>query len=205
MTEKPDDICTRPEWPTASPTDPLVAPLQPSTVYRCASPEEAAGLLSGELPGYVYSRDGHPNAAQLAAKGAELHGTERATVTGSGMAALALAMLSQLNAGDHVLVSHALYGRSLRLFTTQGPRLGLTTSVVDTSDLAAVKKAIQPTTRMIVVETISNPLLRVADIGALAEIAHANGAQLLVDNSLASPVVCRPADFGAELVMESIT
>ena len=205
MTPKPDDICPRPDLPPAGVTRPLASPIVPSSVYRCESPEEAAALLAGTTPGFVYARDGHPNAAQLAARCAELHGAQRATVTGSGMAALALAMLSQLQSGDHVVASGSLYGRSLRLFALEAARLGVTTSVVDTCDVAAVAANFTTETRLVVVETISNPLLRVADIAALAEIAHRRGARLLVDNSFASPAVCRPLELGADLVMESIT
>ncbi|MCE9552538.1 MAG: aminotransferase class I/II-fold pyridoxal phosphate-dependent enzyme [Planctomycetes bacterium] len=205
MTPKPDDICPRPDRPVDGVSRPLASPICPSSVYRCESPEEAAALLAGATPGFVYSRDGHPNAAQLADRCAELHGAERATVTGSGMAALALAMLSQLQSGDHVIASSSLYGRSLRLFTLEAVRLGVTTSVVDSCDVAAVAANITDETRLVVVETISNPLLRVADIPALAEVAHRRGARLLVDNSFASPTVCRPLELGADLVMESIT
>ena len=205
MTTKPDDICARPDSPPTGVNRPLASPIVPSSVYRCESPEEAASLLAGTTPGFVYSRDGHPNAAQVADRLGELHGAEQSTVTGSGMAALALAMLSQLEAGDHVVASSSLYGRSLRLFTGEGTRLGVSTSVVDTCDVAAAAANITDTTRLIVVETISNPLLRVADIAALAEVAHKRGARLLVDNSFASPTVCRPLALGADLVMESVT
>lgn len=201
----PDDVCPRPDRPPAGVNRPLASPIVPSSVYRCESPEEAAALLAGELPGFVYSRDGHPNADQLAAKCAELHGAEKSTVTGSGMAALALALLSQLEAGDHVIASRALYGRSLRLFTLEAARLGIITSVVDTSDPAAMQATFTDRTRLVVVETISNPLLRVADLSALADRAHSHGARLLVDNTFASPAVCRPLALGADLVMESIT
>jgi len=200
-----DDICPRPDRPPPGVNRPLASPLAPSSVYRCETPEEASALLAGELPGFVYSRDGHPNGAQVAARCAELHSAEQSTVTGSGMAALALALLSQLDAGDHVIASRALYGRSMRLFTLEAARLGITSSVVDTSDAAAVEASFTDRTRLVVVETISNPLLRVADIATLAEAAHARGAKLLVDNTFASPAVCRPLALGADLVMESVT
>jgi cystathionine beta-lyase/cystathionine gamma-synthase len=205
MPRKPDDICPRPDQTPAGASRALASPLVPSTVYRCESPEEAAALLAHEIPGFVYSRDGHPNAEQLADRLGELHGAEQSTVTGSGMAALALAMLCQLKARDHVVVSNALYGRSLRLLTGEGARLGVATSVVDTCDVASVGANLSDATRLVVVETISNPLLRVADVAALAEVAHQRGARLLVDNSFASPLVCRPLELGADLAMESVT
>jgi cystathionine beta-lyase/cystathionine gamma-synthase len=161
--------------------------------------------LAGEMQGYVYSRDGHPNAELLAEKCRELHGASRAAICGSGMSALAVAALAQLAAGDHLLVSDKLYGRSSQLLTSELGRLGIIGTLVDTNDLKATEAAITPSTRLVVVETITNPLLRVSHLAALAELAHAKGARLLVDNTFASPVLCRPLEFGADLVVESLT
>ncbi|HEV3021011.1 MAG TPA: aminotransferase class I/II-fold pyridoxal phosphate-dependent enzyme [Pirellulales bacterium] len=202
--EKPDDICPRLDPPPQT-TQPASPPIYAASVYRCTSPEHAAKLLAGELPGYVYSRDGHPNADLLAEKCRELHGAERSVVCGSGMSALAVAALSQLAAGDHLLVSNQLYGRSSQLLTSELGRLGITGTLVDTCDLIATAAAFTPATRLVVVETITNPLLRVSDVLALAELAHAKGARLLVDNTFASPVLCRPLSLGADLVVESLT
>lgn len=201
----PDDICPRPDFVPPLDTAPLAPPLYTAAVYRCQSPQQAAGILAGDLPGYVYSRDGHPNADLLAEKCRQLHGAERAIVCGSGMSALAAAALALLEQGDHVVVSNQLYGRSLYLFTHEIGRLGVRSTVVDVCDLAATRAAVQDRTRLIVAETITNPLLRVADLAALAEIAQARGAALLVDNTFAGPLVCRPAALGAELVQESLT
>lgn len=176
-----------------------------SSVYRCDSPDQAGKLLAGEAAGYVYSRDGHPNADQLAERCRELHGAERATVCSSGMAALALAALSHLDQTSHVVVGNQLYGRSLQLFAHELPRFGVQVSVVDTCSLEATAAALRANTRLVVSETIANPLLRVCNIAALAEIAHARGALLLVDNTLATPAVCRPLTLGADLVIESLT
>ena len=162
-------------------------------------------MLAGKIPGYVYQRDGHPNADLLAAKCRELHGSERAAITPSGMAALSVPLLALLKAGDHVVIGSRSYGKSLVLFRDEGQRLGLKVSVVDTCDLAATKAALTSQTKLLVAETIANPLLEVADIATLAEIAHAGGAKLLVDNTFASPIVCRPLALGADLVMESLT
>lgn len=176
-----------------------------ASVYRCDSPEEAEKLLTGELAGYVYSRDGHPNAHLLAQRCGELHRAQWANVCSSGMAALALAAVSHLKQGDHVAVGNQLYGRSLQLFAGELPRFGIETTAVDTCDLEATAAVLRPATRLIVAETITNPLLRVSDIGRLAELAHARGASLLVDNTLATPIVCRPLEHGADLVVESLT
>jgi cystathionine beta-lyase/cystathionine gamma-synthase len=211
MAEKPragdrlDDLCPRPAALARQSTEPASPPIFMSSVYRCTSPDQAGKLLSGEAAGYVYSRDGHPNADQLAQKCRELHLAERATVCSSGMAALALAALSQLDQTSHLVVGNQLYGRSLQLFAHELPRFGVQVSVVDTCDLEATAAALQTNTRLVVVETITNPLLRACDLGALAEIVHARGALLLVDNTLATPVVCRPLTLGADLVVESLT
>ncbi|MFM8253256.1 MAG: trans-sulfuration enzyme family protein [Planctomycetota bacterium] len=201
----PDDLCPQSPKPLNLPTQPHSPAIYPTSVWECRDPEQAASLLAGELPGYVYQRDGHPNADQFAAKCAELHGAERAIITASGMAALSVAVLSQLQQGDHLIVSNRLYGRSLLLFGGECPRLGIPCSVVDTGDLSAVRRAMTERTRLIVVETLANPLLQVADIGGLAEIARQSGAQLLVDNTFASPALCRPLDLGADWVMESVS
>lgn len=180
-------------------------PIFPAAVYRCSDPQQAADLLSGRLPGYVYSRDGHPNADLLAEKCRELHAAEKACVTATGMGALSAALVALLQSGDHVVVSNQLYGRSLLLFTAEAARLGISSSVVDACDPAAVVAAVNDRTKLLVVETITNPVLRVPDIAALARIAHDRGAWLLVDNTFAGPVVCRPLELGADLVMESLT
>jgi cystathionine beta-lyase/cystathionine gamma-synthase len=200
-----DDICPRIDPPPVTPTVPVAPPIYTTAVWRCESPDQADALLSGALPGYVYSRDGHPNADLLAEKFRELHAAERACICSSGMAALALPVLAHLRTGDHVVASNQLYGRSLVLLGPELSRLGIDVAAVDTCDLAAVRAALRPNTRLLVVETISNPLLRVADLASLAQLAREAGARLLVDNTFASPVVCRPLELGADLVYESLT
>jgi len=189
---------------TRSP-EPLSPPIYLSSVYRCHDPEEAAELLAGQREGYVYSRDGHPNADHLAQKCRELHVADRAAVCASGMSALAAAVLAQCQAGDHIVASSRLYGRSLELLTTECARLGIDCTPVDTCDLAATKAALTSQTRLVVAETITNPTLRVSDLASLADLAHGAGALLLADNTLASPFVCRPLEHGADLTLESLT
>lgn len=201
----PDDICPRPSDTPPLPTQPHAAPIQLTSVWQCADPDQADRMLSGATPGYVYQRDGHPNADQLTAKCAELHGAEQAVVTSSGMSALSAAVLSQLKTGDHVVVSGHLYGKTLSLFGGECSRLGIAATVVDTCDLSAVRAALTDRTRMIVVETIANPRLQVVDMAGLAEIASQHRITLLVDNTFATPYVCRPLELGAQLVMESLT
>jgi cystathionine beta-lyase/cystathionine gamma-synthase len=153
----------------------------------------------------VYRRDGHPNGDALADECCRLHGCEHGIATSSGMAALAAAALAIAKSGDHVLISNRLYGKTAYLLTSEFSRLGVQCSSVDMRDLAATRAALRATTRLVIVETIANPCLEVFDLAALAEIAHSTKAMLLVDNTFATPYVCRPAAFGADLVMESLT
>ncbi len=201
----PDDLCPRPLPLPPLATTPHAPPIYPTSVWACESPQQADDLLAGREAGYVYQRDGHPNAYLLSEKCRQLHGAERAIVTGSGMAALAAALLSQLSAGDHAVIGSRIYGKTLQLFGVEAKLLGIEVTPVDTCDLTATAAAMKLSTRLVLAETIANPLLEVADIAALAEIAHRNEAVLLIDNTFASPILCRPLELGADLVMESLT
>ena len=205
MTQPRDDLRPGPTNTPKMTTEPLAPPISLSAVYRCDSPEQADRLLSGEEHGYVYSRDGHPNADQLADQCCQLHVAERAAVCGSGMAALSAAAMAVLSQGDRVMASNQLYGKSLALLARELPRLGVACEVVDTCDLAAVERACAKPLKLAVVETITNPLLRVSDLAAIAERVHAAGGLLLADNSFAGPTLCRPLEWGADFVLESLT
>jgi cystathionine beta-lyase/cystathionine gamma-synthase len=202
---RPDDLCPQPLPLPPLATTPHAPPIWPTSVWQCESPQQADDMLAGRLPGYVYQRDGHPNAYLLAEKCRLLHEADHAAVTATGMGALAVAMLSQLQSGDHALLGSRLYGKSHQLFGVEASRLGIKMSTVEMTDLAATAAAIRPNTRLLLAETIANPMLEVADIAALAEISHSRGAVLLVDNTFASPILCRPLALGADLVMESLT
>jgi cystathionine beta-lyase/cystathionine gamma-synthase len=205
MPIRPDDICPRPQPLPPLPTQPHAPPIYPASVWECDSPQQADAMLGGNAPGYVYQRDRHPNADLLAEKCRQLHGADRAIVTASGMGALSAALLAQLEAGQHAVVSNRLYGKTLVLFGSEAARLGITVSVIDTGDLAAVEAAMTEQTKLLLVETLANPLVQVADIAALADVAHRRDCRLMVDNTFASPIVCRPHALGADLVMESLT
>jgi cystathionine beta-lyase/cystathionine gamma-synthase len=201
----PDDLCPRPLPLPPLATTPHAQPIYLTSVWECDSPQQADDLLAGRELGYVYQRDGHPNAHLLAEKCRQLHGSERAIVTASGMGALAAALLSQLSAGDHAVVGSRIYGKTLQLFGVEAKRLGIGVTTIDTCDLEATEAAMKPSTRLVLAESIANPLLEVADIAALAEVAHRHRAVLLIDNTFASPILCRPLALGADLVMESLT
>lgn len=207
---KPDDLCPQPSHVPPLATRPHSPPIYLTSVWQCASPEQADALLGGAATAdgaaaHVYQRDSQPNADLLAARCAALHGAERGVVTSSGMSAIAVALLAVAQAGDEVIVGSRVYGKTLALLRGEASRLGIVAKVVDTLDLAAVEAAMTPKTRLLLAETIANPLLQVADLRRLAEIAHRHNALLLIDNTFASPLVCRPLEHGADLVMESLT
>ncbi|MEM7091338.1 MAG: aminotransferase class I/II-fold pyridoxal phosphate-dependent enzyme, partial [Pseudomonadota bacterium] len=159
----------------------------------------------GRAPGYTYAREGHPNADVVARHLDRLEGAEGGLVTGSGMAAVTAAVLGLLNSGDHIIGGNQLYGRSLRLMNEDLPRLGIATTLVDPGDVKAVRTALRPETRMVLVEVVSNPTLRVADIDGLAELCRDHNVLFVVDNTFTTPKAFRPFDHGADIVLHSIT
>lgn len=205
MERRVDQICAGPDSRSVVNSRTLATGIHPASVYCCDDPDQAERLLAGDESGYVYQRDGHPNADAFAQKCRELHAADWAVVTSCGMSALALATLTNLQAGQHVLISDQLYGRSTQLLVEQWKRLGVEATEVNTLDLRSVATALRPTTSWVIVETITNPMLRLTDVPGLAELAHGHGAKLLVDNTFATPWLTRPLDLGADLVMESIS
>ena len=194
----------RTPWP-ASASRPLATPIQPSVVYASDTPDGLDAQYEGRAHGYTYSREGHPNAAVLAAKIDAMEGAGAGIVVGSGMAAVTAVMMALLERGDHVLGGDQLYGRSLRMMAEELPRLGFETSLADPTDATAVAKAVRPNTRLILVEVVSNPTLRVADMEAIARIARDTGALLVVDNTFTTPAAFRPFEHGADVVIHSVT
>lgn len=200
-----DSMCARPYTAPSTLATPHAPAIYPAAVYRCASPEQAKRTLNGVEDGFVYQRDGHPNATMLAERCRELHRASWATVTSSGMSALAAAILSQVTPEGHIVASNQLYGRSWQLIENEARRMNIEATLVNTTDLSVVRKALRPATQLVVVETISNPLLRLANIQALAELVATSSAKLLVDNTFATPLGCRPLELGADLVTESVS
>lgn len=195
---------SRQPWPTGV-SRPLVSPLQPSVVYAADSPDTLDAQYAGELSGYTYAREGHPNADVLARMIDELEGGAGGIVTGSGMAAVTAGILGAVKAGDHVLGGNQLYGRSLRLMNETLPALGIATSTADATDAERFAQAIRPETKLILIEVVSNPTIRVADLAGIAAIARDRGILLAVDNTFTTPRGIRPFDHGADIVIHSVT
>jgi cystathionine beta-lyase/cystathionine gamma-synthase len=186
---------------------PLTPPLQPAAVYALPDLDTLDAISTGQAPGYIYARDAHPNAGQLEAILADRENADGAVVTGSGMAAISVALLAHTQHGDRIVASDQLYGRTTQLLAHELPRIGVAATFVDTNDLDAVAAALRaaPPAKLLIVESISNPLLRVADIPALVELSKRHQCLLMVDNTFATPELLRPLEFGADLVMESLT
>ena len=184
---------------------PVTTPLSPSVVYASETPDALDDQYEGRVHGYTYSREGHPNADVVAAHLDAMEGAEGGVVTGSGMAAVSAVLLGLLKTGDHVVGGNQLYGRSLRMMKEDLPRLGIATTLADPGDVGAVRAAIRPETRMVMVEVVSNPTLRVADIAGLAALCREHGLLFVVDNTFTTPRGFRPFDHGADIVLHSIT
>ena len=195
----------RPDPFPESVSTPVVTPLSPSVVYASESPDELDAQYEGRVHGYTYSREGHPNADVVARRLDAMEGAEGGVVTGSGMAAVSAVLMGLLAAGDHVIGGNQLYGRSLRLMKEDLPRMGITTTLADPGDVEAVAAAIRPETRLVLVEVVSNPTLRVADLDSLADLCKARGVLLAVDNTFTTPKSIRPFDHGADIVIHSVT
>jgi len=191
-------------WPESS-TAPLGSALQPSVAYTAADPDALDALYTGQVAGFSYAREGHPNATVLARRIDALEGVDGGIVVGSGMAAVAAVMFGLLRTGDRVLGGSQLYGRSLRMLREDLPRLGVETALADPTDGAGFAAAITPGTRLVLVEVVSNPTLRVADMDAIRDAARAAGAILVVDNTFTTPAAIRGIDMGADVVIHSVT
>ena len=177
--------------------------LTSSFVYENAA--EAAAKFSGAEPGNIYSRFTNPTVAMFETRLAALEGGERAVATSSGMAAIMAVAMSFLKAGDHVICSRAVFGSTVSLFEKYVAKFNVAVTFVDLTDLTAWQDAVRPETRLLFVESPSNPLAEVADIQALSDLAHANNALLAIDNSFCTPILQRPLQFGADLVIYSAT
>ncbi|HEV8140718.1 MAG TPA: PLP-dependent aspartate aminotransferase family protein [Pyrinomonadaceae bacterium] len=192
------------EWPAGRPT---AAPIYTAATYTYESMDEMDKVFSGELPGYVYTRHGNPTVTVLEETMRVIENGATARAYASGMAALHAALFAcELAPGSVVLASQDLYGATTNLLLNIFGVFGIETVFTDFSDLAVVRsKTDELKPRVLIAETISNPLLKVCDIDACAEIAHRAGARLIIDNTFASPYLCQPLQHGADIVVHSAT
>ena len=187
--------------PEGEHSDPLF--FTSSYVFRTAA--DAAARFAGEVPGNVYSRYTNPTVRAFEERIAALEGAEQAVATSTGMSAILSLVMALCSAGDHVLVSQSVFGSTISLFEKYFKRFGVQVDYVPLANLAGWEQAIKPNTRLLFVESPSNPLAELVDIGALAEIAHARGALLVVDNCFSTPALQQPLKLGADIVMHSAT
>ena len=180
-------------------------PIYQTTSFVFDSAEHAASLFNLQTFGNVYSRLSNPTVAALEERVAALEGGRAGLASASGMAAEAIALMTLLQQGDHVVAAGALYGGSVSMLAVNLAKLGIQTSFVDAGSPEAFAAAMRPDTRAVFAETLGNPSLHVLDIGAVAEVAHAHGVPLIVDNTVPSPFLCNPIRFGADIVVHSAT
>ena len=176
-----------------------------SSSFTQPNSELAARRFAGEEEGFIYSRFSNPTVASMEMRLAAMEGMEAAVGTASGMGAILLLCLSLLKSGDHIVCSRSVFGSTLKLIGTEFAKFGVETTFVSQTDVAEWKAAIRPQTKLLFAETPTNPLADVCDIRALADIAHASGALLAVDNCFCSPALQQPAKFGADIVVHSGT
>lgn len=182
---------------------PVGLPTYRTSAFVFDSAEEYSDVLGNRTPGYVYTRIDNPTVDAFGAAVAMFEGAAAAQCFASGMAAISTVLLTFLSAGDHVVAQRALYGGTYSLFAHVLPRFGIeTTQVASVAEAAA---AVRPNTRLVYGETIANPTLEVTDLAGLAAVARAAGAPFVVDSTFATPVVCRPLEWGADVVVHSAT
>src|SRR5436853_941342 len=169
------------------------------------SAEQCAARFKGEEPGFLYSRFSNPTVAMFEARMAAFEGAEAARATASGMAAVTASLMGQLKAGDHVVAARALFGSCLYVVEELLPRFGVASTLVEGTDLTQWRAAMRPETKAAFLESPTNPGLDVLDIPGIAEIVHAGGARLVVDNVFATPLLQKPLELGADCVVYSAT
>ena len=186
--------------------EPRVLPIVQSTTFTYSSTKQVAQLFDLELPGFFYSRLSNPTVDAVEQKIAALEGGVGAMCTSSGQAASLISLMTLAKAGDHVLSASSIYGGTFNLFAVTLKRFGIEVSFIDenASD-EEIKAQIRPNTKAIFGETIANPSMDVLDIERFAKIAHEAGLPLIVDNTFATPILCRPIEFGADIVVHSTT
>jgi methionine-gamma-lyase len=180
-------------------------PIFQSATFAFPTAEEGAARFAEQHPGYIYSRLDNPTIQALQENVASLENGAHALATCSGMAAIGTTLLALLDKDSHVVATDALYGATRMMLEFEMPRFGITSTFVDTSDLHLLRNAMRQNTRLVFIETPTNPTMIITDLRAAAELAHQHGALLAVDNTFASPYLQRPLELGADVVMHSLT
>jgi methionine-gamma-lyase len=183
----------------------VVTPIYQTSTFAFENAQQGADRFAGAAEGYIYTRIGNPTIAALERNVAELENGFGATAMASGMGAVSTLYMALLDSGSHMVSTDGVYGPSRVLMEKHMSRFGVESSYVDTSNVDAIRQALRPNTRMVYVESPSNPAMMVTDIRAAAELAHQHGALLLVDNTFASPHLQKPLDLGADVVLHSVT
>lgn len=186
-------------------TGSLSMPIFQTSTFVMHDAQHGADLFSHATRGYVYTRLGNPNHVVVEEKVADLENGEAAVATSSGMAAISAVLTTLLAAGDHVVAGRVLYGCTFSLLRHGLAKFGVQTSFVDVRDPETVRAAIRPETKLVLLETPTNPNLELADIAAISAIAHQHGIQVMVDNTFCTPYLQRPLDLGADIVVHSAT
>jgi cystathionine beta-lyase/cystathionine gamma-synthase len=186
-------------------TRPLTAPIYQNSVFEIESLEQVDDIYEGRQDGFIYSRDANPNVSILERVVADLEDADDAVAFSSGMAAVGVTLLALVESGDTLLAADALYGGTNLLLRQHLTRLGIGVEFVDATDLNAVENALDNEPRAMLIESITNPILSLPDVKATAELTHKRGTSLVVDNTLATPVLLRPLELGADIVVHSAT
>ena len=189
--------------------DPLTGatstPIYQTAAYAYATSDEIADVFGGRMPGYIYSRISNPTAASLERRLAELEGGIGCISCSSGMAAISSVVMGLTRAGDHVVAANGIFGGTVSLFSKTLSRFGIETTFVDAGSPDAFREAVRPETKLIFIEMITNPKMEVPDLPAIAEIAHEFGIPLVVDNTVTTPILIRPGEYGADIVVHSVS
>ncbi len=186
-------------------TGAVTVPIYQTSTFAFRNAEHGAALFGGADDGYIYTRLGNPTIKALEECIGELENGRRGIATSSGMGAVSVVYLALLEKGAHMVSTASVYGPSRGLVEKHLSRFGVEATFVDTTDAANVRKALRPNTRLVYIETPSNPAMQVTDVRAVAEIAHAHGCPLVVDNTFASPYLQKPLDLGADVALHSVT
>jgi O-acetylhomoserine aminocarboxypropyltransferase/cysteine synthase len=180
-------------------------PIYQTSAYVFKNTDDAAGKFNLSIPGYIYTRLNNPTNDILEQRLAAIEGGVGAVVTASGAAAISTTMLTLLRTGEHIVSSSSLYGGTYNLFSVTLPRLGITTTFVEPTNPENFDKAIQENTRVIFIEAVGNPKLDITDIEAISKIAQKHKIPLIVDNTVISPALLKPIEYGANIVIHSLT